>query len=247
MAGLELLSDQGFRVDGRRPHELRKIQCRLGVFGQADGSAYLEMGNTKVLAAVYGPHEIRGSKSKVQYDKVLVNCQYSMATFSTGDRKRRPRGDRKSQEMTIYLQQTFNAAIMTSLYPRSQIDIFVEVLQSDGGNYCACVNAATLAIIDAGIPIKDYVCACSAGFVNETPVVDMSYLEESSGIPELITAILPQSEEVVLLEMNSRLHEDNLKKVLKQATKGCKDIYQVLVQAVRQHVQEVAMAIGIDS
>lgn len=75
----------------------------------------------------------------------------------------------------------------------------------------------------------------------------MSYLEESSGIPELITAILPQSEEVVLLEMNSRLHEDNLKKVLKQATKGCKDIYQVLVQAVRQHVQEVAMAIGIDS
>lgn len=58
MAGLELLSDQGFRVDGRRPHELRKIQCRLGVFGQADGSAYLEMGNTKVLAAVYGPHEV---------------------------------------------------------------------------------------------------------------------------------------------------------------------------------------------
>lgn len=128
------------------------------------------------------------------------------------------------------------------------LPIFIfQVLQSDGGNYCACVNAATLAIIDAGIPIKDYVCACSAGFVNETPVVDMSYLEESSGIPELITAILPQSEEVVLLEMNSRLHEDNLKKVLKQATKGCKDIYQVLVQAVRQHVQEVAMAIGIDS
>ncbi|XP_014783972.1 exosome complex component RRP41 [Octopus bimaculoides] len=247
MAGLELLSDQGFRVDGRRPHELRKIQCRLGVFGQADGSAYLEMGNTKVLAAVYGPHEIRGSKSKAQHDKVLVNCQYSMATFSTGERKRRPRGDRKSQEMTLYLQQTFNAAIMTSFYPRSQIDIYVEVLQSDGGNYCACVNAATLAIIDAGIPIKDYVCACSAGFVNETPLVDMSYLEESSGIPELITAILPQSEEVVLLEMNSRLHEDNLKKVLNQATKGCKDIYQILNEAVRHHLQDVVLSVGINN
>ena len=58
MAGLELLSDQGFRVDGRRPHELRKIDCRLGVFHQADGSAYIEQGNTKVLAAVYGPHEV---------------------------------------------------------------------------------------------------------------------------------------------------------------------------------------------
>lgn len=58
MAGLELLSDQGFRLDGRKPHELRKIQCRLGVFGQSDGSSYLEQGNTKVLATVYGPHEV---------------------------------------------------------------------------------------------------------------------------------------------------------------------------------------------
>ena len=71
--------------------------------------------------------QIRGSRSKLLQDKVLVNCQYSMATFSTSERKRRPRGDRKSQEMTMHLQQTFNAAILTSLHPRSQIDIFVEV------------------------------------------------------------------------------------------------------------------------
>jgi hypothetical protein len=56
----------------------------------------------------------------------------------------------------------FQATIKTELYPRSQIDIFVEVLQADGGNYCACVNAATLALIDAGIPLKDYVTACTA-------------------------------------------------------------------------------------
>jgi exosome complex component RRP41 len=86
-----------------------------------------------------------------------------MATFSTGERKRRPRGDRKSQEMTMHLKQTFDAAILTNLYPRSQIDIFVEVLQSDGGNYCASVNAATLALIDAGIPMKDFVCAIKTG------------------------------------------------------------------------------------
>ena len=76
----------------------------------------------------YYSFQIRGSKGKALHDKVLVNCQYSMATFSTGERKRRPRGDRKSKEMTMHLQQTFDATIMTSLYPRSQIDIFVEVL-----------------------------------------------------------------------------------------------------------------------
>lgn len=58
MSGLKLLSDYGLRVDGRRPNELRQIKCKLGVFSQPDGSAYLEQGNTKVLAAVYGPHEV---------------------------------------------------------------------------------------------------------------------------------------------------------------------------------------------
>ncbi|KAL3859094.1 hypothetical protein ACJMK2_009327 [Sinanodonta woodiana] len=240
MAGIELLSDQGFRIDGRKPKELRRIQCRLGVFKQADGSAYIEQGNTKVLAAVYGPHETAGGRGKALHDKVLVNCQYSMATFSTGERKRRPRGDRKSKEMTMHLQQTFNAAIMTSLYPRSQIDIYVEVLQSDGGNYCASVNAATLALIDAGIPMKDYVCACSASFVKDCPIVDINYLEESSGGPELIVATLPKSSQIVFLEMNSRLHEDNLSKVLDVAVKGTKDVYQVLDNAVRDHISEVA-------
>ncbi|KAG8534733.1 hypothetical protein GDO81_029580, partial [Engystomops pustulosus] len=118
MAGLELLSDQGYRVDGRKAGELRKIQARMGVFAQADGSAYIEQGNTKALAVVYGPHEIRGSRAKTLHDRAVVNCQYSMATFSTGERKRRPHGDRKSTEMTLHLKQTFEAAILTQLYPR---------------------------------------------------------------------------------------------------------------------------------
>lgn len=127
MAGLELLSDQGYRVDGRRAGELRKIQARMGVFAQADGSAYIEQGNTKALAVVYGPHEIRGSRSRALPDRALVNCQYSSATFSTAERKRRPHGDRKSCELGLQLRQTFEAAILTQLHPRSQIDIYVQV------------------------------------------------------------------------------------------------------------------------
>lgn len=79
-----------------------------------------------------------------------------MAVFSlsSGERKRKPRGDRKSQERSFQLKHAMEAIIHLELYPRSQIDIFVETLQVDGSEYCASVNAATLAIIDAGIPIK---------------------------------------------------------------------------------------------
>jgi exosome complex component RRP41 len=48
----------GLRVDGRKPNELRRIQCEVGVFAQADGSASISQGNTKVIATVYGPHEV---------------------------------------------------------------------------------------------------------------------------------------------------------------------------------------------
>merc|ERR1712181_152950 len=219
MSGFELLSDQGLRLDGRKASELRRIRCRMGVYGQADGSAYLEQGNTKVLAAVYGPHDMR-------------------------ERKLRPRGDRKSMEMSQHLKQTFEATIKVGLFPRSQIDIFVEVLQADGGNYCACVNAATLALIDAGIPLVDYVSACTASLVADTPLVDVSSLEATTGSPELTVAAHPKSGQIVLLEMSHRFHLDHLDKVMEVALAGCRDIHTILDAAVRSHVARTGAQLG---
>ncbi|VVC32325.1 Hypothetical protein CINCED_3A010613 [Cinara cedri] len=193
---MDLLSRQGLRTDGRRSDELRRIRCKMGVFNQPDGSAYLEQGNTKVVAAVYGPHEIRTNRSKASNENAVINCQYSMATFSRSERKRRPR-DNKSAELTLHLKQAMTTAIKTDLYPKSQIDIFVQVLQSDGGNYSVCVNAATLALIDAGIAMEEFVISCTSSLANgETPLVDSSNLEETMGGPSLTVAILPISGKV---------------------------------------------------
>ena len=94
----------------------------MGVLTQADGSAKLEQGNTKVLATVYGPHDVRkhshlpynnfciywiwifaqiSQKSKVIHNKCIINCQFSAATFSTNERKGRPKGDRYSAGLVI--------------------------------------------------------------------------------------------------------------------------------------------------
>ncbi|ROJ35261.1 Exosome complex component RRP41 [Anabarilius grahami] len=241
MAGLELLSDQGYRLDGRKAPELRKLQARMSVFAQADGSAYLEQGNTKALAVVYGPHETRGSRSKSLHDRAVINCQYSMATFSTAERKRRPHGDRKSSEMSLHLKQTFEAAVLTELYPRSQIDIYVKILQADGGNYSACVNAATLALVDAGIPMRDYVCACTAGFVEDTALADLCHAEESGGGTSLALALLPRSGNIALLQMDARLHQDHLNALMEAAMTACKGLSKVLDGVVRQHLEEVSV------
>ncbi|KAM9278845.1 exosome complex component RRP41 [Cariama cristata] len=244
MAAPELLSDEGYRADGRRPTELRKVRARMGIFAQADGSAYIEQGNTKALAVVYGPHEIRGSRSKALPDRALVNCQYSMATFSTGERRRRPHGDRQAGELALHLKQTFEAAILTDLYPRSQIDIYVQILQADGGNYCACVNAATLAVMDAGIPMRDYVCASSAGLAEDTPLADLSSPEEAAGGPRLVLALLPASGQIALLQLSARLHQERLEAVLDAAEEACRALHAVLDGVVRERLREVTVLLG---
>ncbi|KAM6411987.1 exosome complex component RRP41 [Pluvialis apricaria] len=245
MAAAELLSDEGYRADGRRPAELRKVRARMGVFGQADGSAYIEQGNTKALAVVYGPHEMRGSRSKALPDRALVNCRYSVATFSTGERRRRPpHGDRQSAELALHLQQTFEAAILTHLYPRSQIDIYVQILQADGGNYCAGVNAATLAVMDAGIPMRDYVCASTAGLAEETPLADLSSPEEAAGGPQLVLALLPATGQIALLQLSARLHQERLEAALEAAGQACRALHAVLDQVVRERLREVTAALG---
>jgi len=71
----------GLRADGRRASELRQIRMRMGVFGQADGSAYIEHGNTKVLAAVYGPHQVSINYYKVFILLIIVNILIIICTF----------------------------------------------------------------------------------------------------------------------------------------------------------------------
>ena len=66
---------------------------------------------------------------------------------------------RRLLEIASFVKQTFEPVVMTNLFPRSQIDIYLHLFQHDGGTLEACINAATLALIDASIPMLDYVCA----------------------------------------------------------------------------------------
>ena len=73
-----------------------------------------------------------------------------MAVFATSERRKRPHGDKKTTELSVHLEKVLASVIRVELFPWSQIDIFVDVLHADGSNFPAAINAATLALIDAG-------------------------------------------------------------------------------------------------
>lgn len=122
-----------------------------------------------------------------------------------------------------------------------KISSVLQILQADGGNYSACVNAATLALVDAGIPMRDYVCACTAGFVEETPLADLCHVEESGGGTSLSLALLPRSGNIALLQMDARLHQDHLDTLIEAAMTACKGLSKVLDSVVSQHLKEVSV------
>uniref|UniRef100_A0A7N0RCP5 Exosome complex component RRP41 homolog n=1 Tax=Kalanchoe fedtschenkoi TaxID=63787 RepID=A0A7N0RCP5_KALFE len=229
---MEYVSPEGLRLDGRRPMEMRQIRAEVGAVSKADGSAVFEMGNTKVIAAVYGPREVQ-NRSQQLNDQALVRCEYTMSNFSTGDRMRRPKGDRRSTEISLVIRQTMEACILTHLMPRSQIDIFVQVLQADGGTRSACINAATLALADAGIPMSDLVTSCSAGYLNSTPLLD------SAGGPDVTVGILPKLDKVTLLQMDAKLPIDTFENVMQLATEGCKAIANYIREVLQENTKQL--------
>lgn len=238
---MDLLSDEGFRLDGRRPDELREVTCRLGVFEQADGSAYVEVGNTRVLAAVYGPHEPAkmGQRGGRLSDKAFINCQYSQAVFSTPSRKHRPRGDFRALEVTSIVKDICETAILSETYPHSQIDIYLEVLQADGSLLAACINAASLALVHAGIALKDMIVSASSGLINDKPIVDVNYTEEGViNSPVFTLAMLAKSKEILSLESTGRLNLDSLNLIQVTAADACLKMHQIMKEAVISYLAE---------
>ena len=154
---VRLIDGNGLRVDGRRLDELRPIKIEVGILDKADGSAYVEHGRNKILAAVYGPREAH-PKHIALADRAVVKCRYHMAPFSTDERKS-PAPSRREHELSKVIRESLEPAIMSEYYPRATIDIFIEVLQADAGTRCAGITAAALALVDAGIPMRELVAA----------------------------------------------------------------------------------------
>lgn len=230
----DVVSPEGLRQDGRRPPEIRKLTAEIGQFAKADGSAFLQQGNTKVIATVYGPREAK-QRSKAEHDRCFVKCEYTVAGFATSERKRFAKGDRRSKENGLLVEQTFQEAVLCHLYPRSQISIFIQVLMDDGGALAVGINAATLALINAGIAMKDFVCACTVGYVEEHTLVDVNYMERSTGGVSMTVAVYPNSRKVALLQMESRLPMDKFEDVLSLGTEGCILVYEVLKKKLKDY------------
>ena len=229
-------NNDNIRADGREFNELRPLKIEAGVLEKADGSAYLEIGGNKVLVAVYGPRELHVRRI-MRPDMAVIRCRYNMAPFSVGERKR-PGPDRRSVEISKITADALRPAIFLEKFPRSTIDVFIEILEAEGGTRCAGITAASVALADAGIPMKDLVVSCAAGKADGNVVLDLSESEDKEGEADVPIAIMPRSGEISLLQMDGHLTPDEFDKALNLAIEGCKQISEEQKKAIKNRYGE---------
>eukprot|EP00594_Rhizosolenia_setigera_P020134 CAMPEP_0178958040 /NCGR_PEP_ID=MMETSP0789-20121207/11331_1 /TAXON_ID=3005 /ORGANISM="Rhizosolenia setigera, Strain CCMP 1694" /LENGTH=304 /DNA_ID=CAMNT_0020640521 /DNA_START=22 /DNA_END=936 /DNA_ORIENTATION=+ len=254
----DLLTLSNLRNDGRKPNEIRRTQIQIGMLNQnsssnastgVSGSALIQMGLTVALCTILGPTDCT-RRSDENNEKAFLNVSLRISPFapSTGDRRvyNNPQNDKRLMEQRHMIQKAFEAAVLLHLYPRAKIDVNIIILADDGGRLCAAINACTLAFIDAGIPMKDMVCSCSAGLGGangDICMVDLNRMERlnigggGGGLdtaPYLPCAILPQRDTVVLAQCESRLPISTFENVLNAAIRGCHAMYEVMQAAVRE-------------
>jgi len=233
----KLIMEDGRRIDGRKPNELRPIRMQVGVLYNANGSALVEYGNTKVLAAVYGPREPQQRHMALPY-RAIIRCRYHMAPFSTHERKS-PAPSRREIELSKVIREALEPVVMTEMFPRTSIDIFIEVLNADGGTRTASVTAASLALADAGIPMRDLVAGVAVGKVDGILVLDINEAEDMYGEADMPVAAAPSLGLITLLQLNGVLTPDEFKKALDMALDGINKIYQMQKETLKKKYLEV--------
>ncbi|MFW6450249.1 MAG: exosome complex exonuclease Rrp41 [Nanoarchaeota archaeon] len=223
------------RHDNRKHDETRDIEIKAGIIPNADGSCYFKIGNTVAYCSVFGPRELH---PRFLQDPAggLLRCYYNMMPFSgIGDRVR-PGGSRRSKEISMVMDNSLRPIVDLSEYPNSVVDVFVELPQTDAGSRCAAICAASVALADAGIPMKDMIAAVSVGRVGETVLVDLDYEEEAfedGPVADIPVAFIPSTDKLTLLQMDGEISKEELMNALELGKKKCTEIAELQKQALK--------------
>jgi exosome complex component RRP41 len=223
------------RLDGRKFNEIRPMTAKAGVIPNADGSAYVKMGKTEAYVAVYGPRNLF-PKFLQDPEKGILRCRYNMMPFSGMGERVRPGGSRRSKEISMVTEKALIPVLDLKEFPNSVVDVFIELSATDAGSRCAGICAASIALADAGIAMKDMPVAVAVGKINERVLVDLCYDEEAfpGEVTDIPVAILPRSGEITLLQMDGEITKEQIKDALALLKDVVPQIHKIQRDALKE-------------
>lgn len=229
----------GLRGDGRKVGEHRRVDVAIGAArsAHADGSCELAAGLTRVAACAVGPRECaRRGDERHDGCALDVRVRYALSA-SVGERARSGR-EKLGRELADAVRRALLGCVMVERYPRCEIAVRLSVLVDDGGVLSACVNAASLALVDAGIMLRDVAAAATVSRYQRQIVVDPTR-DERRDTAVLDVAVLPRSGAVLFARTDGEaVPFDDLEALLAAGVAAATDVGDVLAEEMRDHVAD---------
>lgn len=228
------------RHDGRKNNEARKMSAKVGVIPNADGSAIFSFGNTIAIAAVYGPRQLHPQHMQNPATGIL-RCNYDLLSFSVNERKR-PGPSRRSSELSKMTEWALIPVLDLKEFPNTVIDVQIYIIQADAGTRTAGINAASLALAHAGIPMKNLVCSVAVGKQDKDLIVDLDKteedFEEGEGATDFPLAKIANTDEYTLLQLDGKIPPERIKEALEIAEDSFNKIYEIQKNALKEVIEK---------
>ncbi|MEX0567724.1 MAG: exosome complex exonuclease Rrp41 [Candidatus Njordarchaeota archaeon] len=229
------------RVDGRDFFDPRPLRMEVGIVERAEGSAFVGMGRTWVLCVVRGPMECVPSHL-ADPEKAVLDVAYRMATFSTEERKS-PSPSRREIELSKIIREALEPAIILDEFPRMMIRVYCLVIQADGGTRTASINAASLALAHAGIPMRDLVASVAVGYYEGKILVDLNAIEDEI-CADVPIAMMPSHNKITLLQADHRFPLARLRDMIEAGRQAINKIYDLQRKTLKEVYEKIARDIG---
>lgn len=228
------------RADGRNNNQLRHVRITNNYLINPQGSVLIEMGNTKVICTAIV--EEGTARHLTGTGQGWVTVEYAMLPGSTGTRKKRDRGktDGRSVEIQRLIGRAMRSVVDMNKLGERTIWIDCDVIQADGGTRTASITGAFVAMVEAmkrmkadglidEIPLTGFVSAVSVGIVDDEPLLDLCYKEDSNAIADMNVVMTDKGEYIELQGTGEErpFSAEELFHLLALASEGCQKLHEM--------------------
>ncbi len=238
------------RIDKRSNNQIRPCVFKTNFLINAAGSVLVEQGNTRVLCAVSINYGVPRWMKEQNVSGGWLTGEYQLLPASTGTRTQREisRGkiDGRTQEIQRLIGRSLRSVVDLKKLGENTVYVDCDVIDADGGTRCASINGAVVALILAfrkmqkegkltSMPIKEHIGAISAGIVNNTPLLDLCYKEDSSAAVDM-NVVMTESGRFVEVQGSgeeSTFDQDEFTQLMALTKKGISEVITLQKEALQ--------------
>ncbi|KAF6041026.1 EXOSC6 [Bugula neritina] len=235
-----VINDNGLRIDGRSSSDSRPIFLETGFVTRSKGSSYIEIGNTKVICACYGPKQLQSKDTGLR--KGVLSCELKYASFASAVHKT-DQANMLEKEYSVLMVDALSPCIILDRFPKAQVDIFVTILEDGGSAFPAAITAASLALADAGIELYSLAIGASLQQHKEWALVDPTHEEENmvallgECTGSLCIAYMPGLSQVSMVSQQGYITHQQLSQGMVTLIELCKDVSTLVRRCLVNSIQ----------